>query len=189
MRMTGTGMRALQGAKPWCAGGRAGEPGEGAEGDDVMRQVPCFFVPVQWWCWGNPAKLSSLESLLLSNNTISDMASFLRGKQSGVQNDLSAAVVPGLFSPAEQSRFGINSQIRFVLGLLGMGTDLVVEAENRVNGLTMGMTTAALPTTPSSPSSPSAPTSPNMAPARSTSLASSACTSGSPPRGPRPSSS
>lgn len=44
------------------------------------------------------------------------MASFLRGKQSGVQNDLSAAVVPGLFLPAEQSRFGINSQIRFVLG-------------------------------------------------------------------------
>lgn len=85
-----------------------------------MRQVPCFFVPVQWWCWGNPAKLSSLESLLLSNNTISNMASFLRGKQSGVQNDLSAAVVPGLFSPAEQSRFGINSQIRFV-GTLGNG--------------------------------------------------------------------
>jgi len=42
------------------------------------------------------------------------MASFLRGKQTGMQNDLSAAVVPGLFAPDEQARYGINSQIRWV---------------------------------------------------------------------------
>lgn len=40
------------------------------------------------------------------------MASFLRGKQAGMQNDLSAAILPHLFSPEEQSRYGINSQIR-----------------------------------------------------------------------------
>ncbi|KAK1831264.1 Lethal(2) giant larvae protein SRO7 [Podospora conica] len=56
------------------------------------------------------------------------MASFLRGKQSGVQNDLSAAVVPGLFAPEEQSRFGINSQISCfaydpVQSLLAVGTN------------------------------------------------------------------
>lgn len=42
------------------------------------------------------------------------MASFLRSKQSGMQKDLSAAIQPQLFEPLEQSRFGVNSQIRFV---------------------------------------------------------------------------
>lgn len=40
------------------------------------------------------------------------MASFLRGKQAGMQKDLSAAILPHLFAPDEQARFGINSQIR-----------------------------------------------------------------------------
>jgi syntaxin-binding protein 5 len=39
------------------------------------------------------------------------MSSFLRGKQAGMQNDLSAAILPHLFAPDEQSRYGINSQI------------------------------------------------------------------------------
>ena len=40
------------------------------------------------------------------------MASFLRGKQAGMQNDLSAGIPPQLFAPDEQLRYGINSQIR-----------------------------------------------------------------------------
>ncbi len=42
------------------------------------------------------------------------MAGFLRGKQAGIQNDLSAAILPGLFAPDDQARFGINSQVRYV---------------------------------------------------------------------------
>ncbi len=41
------------------------------------------------------------------------MAGFIRGKQSGVQNDLSATIPPGIFTPDEQSRYGINSQLRY----------------------------------------------------------------------------
>lgn len=41
------------------------------------------------------------------------MASFLRGKQAGMQNDLSANILPGSFAPDDRSRYGINSQIRF----------------------------------------------------------------------------
>ncbi|KAK5661716.1 hypothetical protein OQA88_9816 [Cercophora sp. LCS_1] len=55
------------------------------------------------------------------------MASFLRGKQSGVQNDLSAAISPNLFAPDEQARYGVNSQISCmaydpVQSLLAVGT-------------------------------------------------------------------
>jgi hypothetical protein len=39
------------------------------------------------------------------------MAGFLRGKQAGIQNDLSAGILPGHFAPDDQARFGINSQI------------------------------------------------------------------------------
>jgi hypothetical protein len=39
------------------------------------------------------------------------MAGFLRGKQAGIHNDLSAGIVSGLFSPDDRARFGINSQI------------------------------------------------------------------------------
>jgi hypothetical protein len=42
------------------------------------------------------------------------MAGFLRGKQAGIQNDLSAGILPGLFAPDDQARFGINSQIGYV---------------------------------------------------------------------------
>ena len=41
------------------------------------------------------------------------MAAFLRGKQAGIQNDLSAGILPGLFAPDDQARFGINSQIGY----------------------------------------------------------------------------
>ncbi|KAK3384976.1 lethal giant larvae like, C-terminal-domain-containing protein [Podospora didyma] len=56
------------------------------------------------------------------------MAAFLRGKQAGVQKDLSAAIIPGVFNPDEQSRFGINSQISClaydpVQSLLAVGTN------------------------------------------------------------------
>ncbi|CAG8972386.1 hypothetical protein HYALB_00007139 [Hymenoscyphus albidus] len=55
------------------------------------------------------------------------MASFLRGKQAGIQNDLSAGILPGLFSPDDRARFGINSQIGTlaydpVQSLLAVGT-------------------------------------------------------------------
>lgn len=43
------------------------------------------------------------------------MASFLRGKQTGIQKDLSATIAPQFFAPDEQERFGINSHIRSVL--------------------------------------------------------------------------
>ncbi|KAI0974694.1 lethal giant larvae like, C-terminal-domain-containing protein [Xylaria arbuscula] len=56
------------------------------------------------------------------------MASFLRGKQTGMQNDLSANILPGLFAPDERSRYGINSQISCVAydpvqSLLAVGTN------------------------------------------------------------------
>ncbi|KAI0520873.1 lethal giant larvae like, C-terminal-domain-containing protein [Xylaria bambusicola] len=56
------------------------------------------------------------------------MASFLRGKQAGMQNDLSANILPGLFAPDERSRYGINSQISCVAydpvqSLLAVGTN------------------------------------------------------------------
>ncbi|PNP77520.1 hypothetical protein FNYG_09396 [Fusarium nygamai] len=41
------------------------------------------------------------------------MAAFLRGKQTGMQNDLSASIRPELFMPDDQARYGINSQIRY----------------------------------------------------------------------------
>ncbi|OAA54599.1 snare-dependent exocytosis protein [Niveomyces insectorum RCEF 264] len=55
------------------------------------------------------------------------MASFIRGKQAGMQNDLSAGILPNLFTPAEQMRYGINSQITClaydpVQSLLAVGT-------------------------------------------------------------------
>lgn len=40
------------------------------------------------------------------------MASFLRGKQAGMSNDLSASILPELFAPDDRFRYGINSQIR-----------------------------------------------------------------------------
>ncbi|KAK4166549.1 Lethal(2) giant larvae protein SRO7 [Cladorrhinum sp. PSN259] len=55
------------------------------------------------------------------------MASFLRAKQAGVANDLSAGITPGMFNPDEQSRYGINSQISCIAydptqSLLAIGT-------------------------------------------------------------------
>ncbi|KAL2135156.1 hypothetical protein VTI74DRAFT_9587 [Chaetomium olivicolor] len=55
------------------------------------------------------------------------MASFLRARQAGIQNDLSAGIAPGSFCPDEQSRYGINSQISClaydpVQSLLAVGT-------------------------------------------------------------------
>ena len=40
------------------------------------------------------------------------MSTFLRGKLTGIQNDLSASIRPELFMPDDQARYGINSQIR-----------------------------------------------------------------------------
>ncbi|KAL2880794.1 Lethal(2) giant larvae sro7 [Colletotrichum sp. CLE4] len=39
------------------------------------------------------------------------MAAFLRQKQTGMQNDLSASIIPELFAPDYQSAYGINSQV------------------------------------------------------------------------------
>ncbi|TVY26240.1 Lethal(2) giant larvae SRO77-like protein [Lachnellula hyalina] len=56
------------------------------------------------------------------------MAAFLRGKQAGIQNDLSAGILPDAFAPDDQARFGINSQIGSlaydpVQSLLAIGTN------------------------------------------------------------------
>ncbi|KUI72337.1 hypothetical protein VM1G_07995 [Cytospora mali] len=56
------------------------------------------------------------------------MASFLRGKQAGMQKDLSTTILPDLFAPDEQARYGINSQIGClaydpVQSLLAVGTN------------------------------------------------------------------
>jgi syntaxin-binding protein 5 len=45
------------------------------------------------------------------------MASFLRSKQAGIQSDLSAAILPGLFAVDDRARVGINSQVRYVEAL------------------------------------------------------------------------
>ncbi|CAH0019132.1 unnamed protein product [Clonostachys rhizophaga] len=55
------------------------------------------------------------------------MASFIRGKQAGIQKDLSASIRPELFLPDDQARYGINSQISClaydpVQSLLAIGT-------------------------------------------------------------------
>lgn len=46
------------------------------------------------------------------------MSGFLRGKQAGMQSDLSASLRPELFMPDDQARYGINSQIRSVVVVL-----------------------------------------------------------------------
>ncbi|SLM36526.1 WD40/YVTN repeat-like-containing domain [Lasallia pustulata] len=55
------------------------------------------------------------------------MAHFLRGKQAGIQNDLSAGLAPELFAIDEVARYGINSKISAlaydpVQSLLAVGT-------------------------------------------------------------------
>ncbi|KAI1869788.1 uncharacterized protein JN550_005769 [Neoarthrinium moseri] len=55
------------------------------------------------------------------------MASFLRGKQSGMSNDLSANILPELFAPDDRFRYGINSQISCIAyepvqSLIAIGT-------------------------------------------------------------------
>ncbi|KAK0969081.1 Lethal(2) giant larvae sro7 [Friedmanniomyces endolithicus] len=55
------------------------------------------------------------------------MAHLLRGKQSGIQNDLSAGILPDFFNPDDLARFGINSQVSClaydpVQSLLAVGT-------------------------------------------------------------------
>ncbi|KAI1136362.1 lethal giant larvae like, C-terminal-domain-containing protein [Hypoxylon sp. FL0543] len=56
------------------------------------------------------------------------MASFLRGKQAGMQHDLSANIIPGSFVPDDRARYGINSQISCIAydpvqSLLAIGTN------------------------------------------------------------------
>ncbi|KAI2635595.1 lethal giant larvae like, C-terminal-domain-containing protein [Hypomontagnella submonticulosa] len=56
------------------------------------------------------------------------MASFLRGRQAGMQNDLSANILPGSFIPDDRARYGINSQISCIAyepvqSLLAIGTN------------------------------------------------------------------
>ncbi|KAI1646925.1 lethal giant larvae like, C-terminal-domain-containing protein [Daldinia loculata] len=56
------------------------------------------------------------------------MAAFLRGRQAGMQNDLSANIIPGSFIPDDRARYGINSQISCIAyepiqSLLAIGTN------------------------------------------------------------------
>ena len=46
------------------------------------------------------------------------MASFLRARQAGIQTDLSAGIAPTAFNPDELARYGINSQIRYVVAFV-----------------------------------------------------------------------
>lgn len=41
------------------------------------------------------------------------MAAFIRGKQTGIQRDLSTSIRPELFMPDDHARYGINTQIRY----------------------------------------------------------------------------
>ncbi|KAK9777638.1 putative Lethal giant larvae (Lgl)-like C-terminal domain-containing protein [Seiridium cardinale] len=55
------------------------------------------------------------------------MASFLRGKQAGMSNDLSANILPDLFAPDDRFRYGVNSQISCIAyepvqSLIAVGT-------------------------------------------------------------------
>ncbi|CAK7562753.1 MAG: Lethal(2) giant larvae sro7 [Sporothrix epigloea] len=55
------------------------------------------------------------------------MASFIRGKQAGMQNDLSAGIDSTVFTPEEQIRYGVDSQISCVAydpvqSLMAVGT-------------------------------------------------------------------
>lgn len=71
------------------------------------------------------------------------MAGFLRSKQAGIQNDISASIRPELFTPDDQARYGINSQVRYVARHVGV-----------VVRLTSVCVKAASATTRSSRSSP-----------------------------------
>lgn len=53
------------------------------------------------------------DTLILHLHLNGIMAGYLRGKQAGIQNDLSASIRPELFTPDYQARYGINSQIRY----------------------------------------------------------------------------
>ncbi|KAH8668447.1 lethal giant larvae like, C-terminal-domain-containing protein [Xylariales sp. PMI_506] len=55
------------------------------------------------------------------------MSSFIRGKQAGMSNDLSANILPELFAPNDRFRYGINSQISCIAyepvqSLIAVGT-------------------------------------------------------------------
>ncbi|KAI1442326.1 lethal giant larvae like, C-terminal-domain-containing protein [Annulohypoxylon stygium] len=76
------------------------------------------------------------------------MATFFRGKQAGMQNDLSANIIPGSFAPDDRARYGINSQISCIAfepiqSLLAVGTNeskfgsgrIYVFGQNRVQKL------------------------------------------------------
>lgn len=67
-----------------------------------------FLILLLWW-W----KYCDTQQQPLKQS-LDNMAAFIRGKQAGIQNDLSAAILPGLFAPDDQARFGINSQIRWI---------------------------------------------------------------------------
>jgi hypothetical protein len=62
---------------------------------------------------GRNTTFTFLQITLLSPSD-HNMASFLRGKQAGIQNDLSAGILPELFAPDDQARYGINSQIGYL---------------------------------------------------------------------------
>ncbi|KAH8174740.1 hypothetical protein LIA77_06159 [Sarocladium implicatum] len=56
------------------------------------------------------------------------MAGFVRSKQAGIERDLSASIRPELFTPDDQARYGINSQISClaydpIQSLLAIGTN------------------------------------------------------------------
>ena len=109
-----------------------------------------------------PPKLCRLPSFLLTSNlsrtseraSTTEMASFLRGKQAGMQNDLSAGILPQSFAPGEQSRYGVNSQIR--------QANAVQRKASRAD-----RSAAVLPTSRSNLSWLSGQTNPSLAPARS----------------------
>ncbi|KAI2471134.1 hypothetical protein F4781DRAFT_388154 [Annulohypoxylon bovei var. microspora] len=55
----------------------------------------------------------TFSEYLTAERSIQTMATFFRGKQAGMQNDLSANIIPGSFLPDDRARYGINSQIRY----------------------------------------------------------------------------
>ena len=105
------------------------------------------------------------------SNRPDNMSSFLRSKQAGIQKDLSASIRPELFTPDDQARYGINSQIRY-LPILTAGSKGSCSLGARQLTFLLPSPTAASGMMPSSRCWPSAQAKADTDLARSMSLAS-----------------
>lgn len=59
-----------------------------------------------------PSQTHSQQDIVIADFDAAIMSGFLRGKQTGMQKDLSANIASTDFCPDDLARYGINSQIR-----------------------------------------------------------------------------